>query len=104
MINKMDTVLDDFAVARLKSMYSPTVETSVLKGEGLDELLLQIGETLHALCPITYYLIPESRYDLISHIRRSGQVLSIALLDEVSWWKRRILKRYKPLGFSSNKQ
>lgn len=95
MINKMDDVHDDFAVARLKSMYSPTVETSVLKGEGLDELLAQIGETLHELCPITYYLIPESRYDLIAHIRRSGQVLSIDYLDEGIMVETQILERYQ---------
>jgi len=95
MINKMDTVLDDFAVARLKSMYSPTIETSVLKGEGLDDLLNQIGETLHSLCPITYYLIPESRYDLISHIRRSGQVLSIEYLDTGILVETQILERYQ---------
>ncbi len=95
MINKMDDVHDDFAVAKIKSMYSPTVETSVLKGEGLDELLAQIGETLHELCPVTYYLIPESRYDLIAHIRRSGQVLSIDYLDEGIMVEAQILERYQ---------
>ncbi|HKM07160.1 MAG TPA: GTPase HflX [Sphaerochaeta sp.] len=95
MINKMDAVNDDFAVARLKSMYSPVVETSVLKGEGLDTLLLQIGETLHGLCPISYFLIPESRYDLVAHIRRSGQVLSIDYLDTGILVKTQILERYQ---------
>jgi len=95
MINKMDAVHDDFAVARLKSMYSPTIETSVLKGEGIDDLLTQIGETLHSLCPISYYLIPESRYDLIAHIRRSGQVLSIDYRDEGILVETQILERYQ---------
>lgn len=95
MINKMDSVHDDFAVARLKSMYSPVVETSVIQGEGLDDLLKQIGETLHELCPVSYYLIPESRYDLIAHIRRSGQVLSIDYLDEGILVETQILERYQ---------
>lgn len=95
MINKMDAVHDDFAVARLKSMYSPTIETSVLKEEGLDDLLTQIGETLHSLCPISYYLIPESRYDLIAHIRRSGQVLSIDYRDDGILVETQILERYQ---------
>lgn len=95
MINKMDAIHDDFAVARLKSMYSPVVETSVLKGEGLEDLLIQIGKTLHELCPITFYLIPESRYDLIAHIRRSGQVLSIEYLDTGILVETQILERYQ---------
>ncbi|HKL59402.1 MAG TPA: GTPase HflX, partial [Sphaerochaeta sp.] len=58
-------------------------------------LLTQIGETLHALCPISYYLIPESRYDLISHIQRSGQVLSIDYLEEGVLIETQILERYQ---------
>lgn len=95
MINKMDAIHDDFAVARLKSMFSPVIETSVRRMEGLDTLLTQIGETLHELCPVTHYLIPQDRYDLVAYIRRSGQVLSTEYLDDSILLTTQIMERYQ---------
>ncbi|MDT4761359.1 GTPase HflX [Sphaerochaeta sp. PS] len=95
MINKMDAVHDEFAVARLKSMYSTVVETSVLHAQGLDVLLDQISKTLHELCPVSFYLIPNSRYDLVAHIRRSGQILTIEYLDAGIKISARILERFQ---------
>ncbi len=80
--NKMDKVSDSFSVSRLRTLYSPVLETSIKTGDGLESLLLQIGITLHELCPTTTYLIPNTRHDLVSHIHRYGQVQSIDYREE----------------------
>lgn len=82
MANKMDMVEDLFSVNRLKSLYSPVLETSIKNGVGLDLLLEQIAKTLQELRPVSHYLIPNTRHDLVAHIRRSGQVLSIEYLED----------------------
>jgi len=95
MANKMDAPFDLFSVTRLKTLYSPVIETSVKTGEGLDMLLRQIGETLHQLCQTTSYLIPESRYDLVAHIHRTGQVETIEYTDQGMLIKARIQDRFQ---------
>jgi GTP-binding protein HflX len=95
MINKMDAIYDEFAVARMKSLYSPIVETSVKTNEGMEALLKQVGDTIHELCPTTRYCIPESRYDLIAHIRRTGQVETIEYTDHGIEVGARIQKRFQ---------
>ncbi|MEA5027540.1 MAG: GTPase HflX [Sphaerochaeta associata] len=93
--NKMDKVEDAFAVSRLKSLYTPVLETSIKTGAGLDALLTQIGITLHELCPTTTYLIPNSRHDLVAHIHRFGQVESIDYTEEGILVKSRIQERFQ---------
>lgn len=93
--NKMDKVEDAFAVSRLKSLYSPVLETSIKTGAGLDALMNQIGITLHELCPTTTYLLPNSRHDLVAHIHRYGQVESIDYTEEGILVKSRIQVRFQ---------
>jgi GTP-binding protein HflX len=93
--NKMDMVLDSFAVTRLKSMYSPVLETSIKTGQGLDALLVQIGATLHELCPTTTYMIPNHRHDLVAHIHRFGQVESIEYTEEGIIVRTRLQQRFQ---------
>ncbi len=93
--NKMDKVEDAFAVSRLKSLYSPVLETSIKTGAGLDALMNQIGITLHELCPTTTYLLPNSRHDLVAHIHRYGQVESIEYTEEGILVKSRIQERFQ---------
>ncbi|NLA97438.1 MAG: GTPase HflX [Spirochaetales bacterium] len=93
--NKMDKVEDAFAVSRLKSLYTPVLETSIKTGAGLDTLLTQIGITLHELCPTTTYLIANSRHDLVAHIHRFGQVESIDYTEEGILVKSRIQERFQ---------
>jgi GTP-binding protein HflX len=95
MANKMDAIYDQFAVSRLKTLYSPVIETSVRHGTGLEDLLRQIGDTIHTLCPPTSYLIPASRYDLVAHIRRSGQVEQIEYTEDGVRIRARILERFQ---------
>ncbi len=77
MINKMDACLEEFAVARLKSLASHVVETSILHHQGLDELEQAIEAIVHHLRPPRKYLIPNDRHDLVAWTRRNGGVEDI---------------------------
>ncbi|MFA6846022.1 MAG: GTPase HflX [Sphaerochaetaceae bacterium] len=81
-INKMDKVYDQFAVARLKSLYPVVISGSIKENQNIDELQKLISDTIHNLCPEKTYLIPETRYDLLSQMRREAQVLSIDYTGE----------------------
>ncbi len=93
--NKMDLVQDEFSVSRLRSLYNPVIETSIKTGAGIEELLKQMGETLHELCPTTIYVLPNSRHDLVAHIHRFGQVESIDYTEEGIVVKTRIQNRFQ---------
>ena len=93
--NKMDNVYDTFAVSRLRSMYSPVLETSLKTGAGLQELLVQIGTTLHELCPVATFHLPTSRHDLVSHIHRFGQVESVEYREDGIVVKSKIQQRFQ---------
>ena len=77
MINKMDACLEEFAVARLKSMAEHVVETSVKYRRGLDELENAIEDIIHLLRPLRDYVIPNDRHDLVAWLRRNGSIESI---------------------------
>jgi GTP-binding protein HflX len=78
MVNKMDACLEQFAVARLKSMVDgPFVETSVTNRQGLEDLEHAIEDVIHRLRPNGSYLIPNDRHDLVAWIRRNGTIESI---------------------------
>ncbi|MFA5447334.1 MAG: GTPase HflX [Sphaerochaeta sp.] len=93
--NKMDSTTDGFAVARLCSMYTPVIETSMLTGQGLDELITEIANLLNTLRPLTSYNIPTDRHDLVAHIHRWGQVQDIEYTEEGILVKARIEGRYR---------
>lgn len=93
--NKMDLVQDGFSVSRLRTLYNPVIETSIKTGEGIEDLLKQMGETLHELCPTTVYVLPNSRHDLVAHIHRFGQVESIDYTEEGIVVKTRIQNRFQ---------
>lgn len=93
--NKMDLVQDGFSVSRLRTLYNPVIETSIKTGEGIEDLLKQMGETLHELCPTTVYVLPNSRHDLVAHIHRFGQVESIDYTEDGIVVKTRIQNRFQ---------
>lgn len=93
--NKMDMVVDSFAVSRLKSLYPSVLETSIKEGVGLDELLVQISKTLGELNPVTTYFLPNDRHDLVAHIHRYGQVESVDYQEEGILVKTRIKPRFQ---------
>jgi GTP-binding protein HflX len=92
--NKMDLLEDEFNVARLHSMYSPVIETSITKAEGLDLLIEEIGNLLKRIRPLSRFLIPNDRHDLVAHIHRWGQVVEIEYREEGIFVKTRIEERH----------
>lgn len=93
--NKIDKMEDDFAVSRLRSMYTPVIESSIVTQEGLDLLVDEIGELLRRIRPLSTYLIPNDRHDLVAHIHRWGQVQQIEYTEAGIFVKARIDGRYR---------
>lgn len=82
MINKMDACIEEFAVARLKSMTEHAVETSIITRQGLDQLEQQIEDIIHQLRPLRNYLIPNDRHDLVAWLRRNGSIETILYQED----------------------
>lgn len=80
--NKIDLPVEEFAVAKLRTLASPVVETSMRTKEGLDLLIEEIVTLLHTLRPLTSYQLPTDRHDLVAHLHRWGQVEAIEYTDE----------------------
>ncbi|MGH0054548.1 MAG: GTPase HflX [Sphaerochaetaceae bacterium] len=93
--NKMDMVSDSFAVARLKSLYPIVLETSIKEGMGLSALLEQIAKILGDLYPTTTFFLPNARHDLVAHIHRHGQIMSIEYQTEGILVRTRIQPRFQ---------
>ncbi|MCK9548164.1 MAG: GTPase HflX [Sphaerochaeta sp.] len=93
--NKIDKLEDDFAVSRLRSLYSPVIESSIVTGVGLDLLVNEITELLKSLRPLSTYLIPTDRHDLVAHLHRWGQVQQIEYTEVGISVKARIDGRYQ---------
>ena len=49
---------------------------SAATGEGVDDLLLRIGDRLRSLLPALELLVPYDRGDVIAALHRSGEVLT----------------------------
>ncbi len=93
MINKMDACLEEFAVARLKSMADHVVETSVLRHQGLEDLEKEIEGIIHRLRPLREYLIPNDRHDLVAWLRRNGSVEEVQYDEDGIRLKARLNER-----------
>jgi GTP-binding protein HflX len=52
------------------------VAVSARTGEGIDDLLLAVGDRLRALTNLVDLVIPFERGDLIATVHREGEVLS----------------------------
>jgi len=74
--NKAD--LDPDQAKRLVYENNGSVAFSALTGEGLDELLLVIGDRMRALTTVYELLIPYDRGDIVATVHREGEVVSIA--------------------------
>lgn len=81
-INKMDAVHDEFSVMRLLSEHPEAILGSLKDGSGIDTLCLAMERTAHASHAEHTYLIPHSRYDLVSLVRSYGTICSISYIDE----------------------
>jgi GTP-binding protein HflX len=62
--------------ARLAAEHPGSVAISAVTGQGIDELLLRIGDRLRALTTPVELLVPYDRGDVIAALHRSGEVLS----------------------------
>ncbi|MCU1454502.1 MAG: GTP-binding protein [Acidimicrobiales bacterium] len=68
-------------VKRLVDRHMGSVGISALTGEGIDDLLLAIGDRLRALTTVTEMLVPWDRGDVLAEVHREGEVLSEAAED-----------------------
>jgi GTP-binding protein HflX len=62
-------------VARLVRATEGSVGISALSGEGVDHLLLTIGDRLRAQTSVVELLIPFDRGDILAEVHREGEVL-----------------------------
>ncbi|NDD72518.1 MAG: GTPase HflX [Actinobacteria bacterium] len=79
-INKSD--LDPDEAKRLVYEHQGAVAFSAMTGEGLNDLLLAIGDRMRALTTVIELLIPYDRGDIVATVHREGEVVSIANEDE----------------------
>lgn len=75
-INKSD--LDPDEAKRLVYEHQGAVSFSAMTGEGLNDLLLAIGDRMRALTTVIELLIPYERGDIVATVHREGEVVSTA--------------------------
>ncbi len=73
-INKSD--LDPDSAKRLVHEHRGAVAFSSVTGEGLNDLLLAIGDRMRALTTVIELLIPYDRGDIVATVHREGEVVS----------------------------
>lgn len=64
------------AAVKLAETHPGSVAISAATGEGIDELLLRIGDRLRSLVPAVDLHVPYARGDVLAGLHRSGDVLS----------------------------
>ena len=79
-INKSD--LDPDGAKRLVYEHQGAVAFSAMTGDGLNDLLLAIGDRMRALTTVIELLIPYDRGDIVATVHREGEVVSTANEDE----------------------
>ena len=62
--------------ARLAALHPGSVAVSARTGEGIDELLLRIGDRLRSLVPAVELFVPHARGDVLAALHRSGDVVT----------------------------
>ena len=78
-INKSD--LDPDEAKRLVYEHRGAVAFSAMTGDGMNELLLAIGDRMRALTTVIELLIPYDRGDIVATVHREGEVVSTANED-----------------------
>lgn len=79
--NKTDRVFDNFQIMRLAEHYPGAVFISALTGEGLNRLIAGVQKFLEMHLVVRTFTVPGERWDLISRIIDSGQIVSKLDLD-----------------------
>jgi len=62
--------------ARWAATTPGSVAVSAATGAGMDQLLLRVGDRLHAQMPVVVLEVPWARGDVVAAVHRSGEVLS----------------------------
>ena len=78
-MNKSD--LDPDEAKRLVYEHRGAVAFSAMTGDGVNELLLAIGDRMRALTTVIELLIPYDRGDIVATVHREGEVVSTANED-----------------------
>ena len=78
-INKSD--LDPDEAKRLVYEHQGSVSFSAMTGDGLNDLLLAIGDRMRTLTTVIELLIPYDRGDIVATVHREGEVVSTANED-----------------------
>jgi len=73
-INKADIAPN--SAERLAQRLTGSVVVSAETGDGIDAMLVTIGDRLRAMTPVLDLLVPYDRGDLIAAVHRSGEVIS----------------------------
>lgn len=79
LINKSD--LDPDSAKRLVHEHQGAVAFSAMTGDGLNDLLLTIGDRMRALTTVIELLIPYDRGDIVATVHREGEVVSTSNED-----------------------
>jgi len=74
-LNKVDKCTDPGRLQRLRFTYSKTVQVSSLYGTGFDELLSLMIREIQERRKELFLRIPQKEYNLISELRRFGNIL-----------------------------
>jgi GTP-binding protein HflX len=72
--NKLDACDDKFALQRLKVQFPEAEFVSILKNQGVDQLLHRMDDLLETDATFGEYLFPFDRYDLIAKLHDAGCV------------------------------
>ncbi len=78
-INKSDLDFDE--AKRLVYEHQGAVAFSAMTGDGLNDLLLTIGDRMRALTTVIELLIPYDRGDIVATVHREGEVVSTSNED-----------------------
>ncbi len=78
-LNKQDRISDETA-ERLTKIFPEGILISALGGEGLDDLLEKIGQSLHSVRTVAIFEVPYERGDVRSLLHEEGEVLEESYL------------------------
>jgi GTP-binding protein HflX len=76
--NKIDLAPE---AKRLRDLHPGSVAVSARTGEGIDDLLLAIGDRLRARTAVVELFVPYERGDVLAELHREGEVVSEAAGD-----------------------
>lgn len=73
-VNKVDAA-DPIDVADLLASHAGSTAISAVTGEGMEEMLLALGDRLRELVPLVELVVPYDRGDVVAALHREGEVL-----------------------------